>query len=340
MPSSLLVEVALIEQVLPHPNADLLELAHIKGWQCVVPKDRYHAGDVVVYIPPDCMLPVELSDRLGVTKYLSNGRVRCAKLRGEPSFGVVADTTILPQEHAVGDNVAEPLGITKYEPPLRVTAGDAETPHPFFVAYTGIENLRNYPDVLQEGELVSISEKLHGTNCRVGNIEGELMAGSMGLRRKSPEDITTSVYWFPLTLPGVRSLLETLKGKQVILFGEAFGSKIQNLDYGMKGKLGFRAFDLMVNGSYLDASEFFDICNKYDVPTVPLLYTGAYSMKVVKSLSSGQTTLDAVHIREGIVIRPLTERTDPRTGRVILKYINDDYLLKREDGKITDAQDV
>ena len=29
--SSLIVEVCRIERVLPHPNADLLELAHIKG---------------------------------------------------------------------------------------------------------------------------------------------------------------------------------------------------------------------------------------------------------------------------------------------------------------------
>jgi hypothetical protein len=45
--SSLIVEVSRIERVLPHANADALELAHIKGWQCVVPKGRYAAGDLV-----------------------------------------------------------------------------------------------------------------------------------------------------------------------------------------------------------------------------------------------------------------------------------------------------
>ena len=89
--STLIVEVCRVDRVLPHPSADRLELAHIKGWQCVVPKGKYVAGSLVTYVPIDAVLPAELSERLGVTKYLSNGRVRCAKLRVEPSFGLIMD---------------------------------------------------------------------------------------------------------------------------------------------------------------------------------------------------------------------------------------------------------
>ena len=45
--SSLIVEVCRIDKVLPHSNADVLELAHIKGWQCVAPKGKYAAGALV-----------------------------------------------------------------------------------------------------------------------------------------------------------------------------------------------------------------------------------------------------------------------------------------------------
>src|SRR5688500_18874964 len=92
--STLIVEVSRIDLIQPHPNAAALELAQIKGWQCVVPKGRYKDGEHVVYIPIDSVLPIELSDRLGITKYLSKGRVRCARLRGEPSFGVVMDVDV------------------------------------------------------------------------------------------------------------------------------------------------------------------------------------------------------------------------------------------------------
>src|SRR6202041_1262718 len=111
--------------------------------------------------------------------------------------------------------------------------GDAEAAHPLFVSYTDVENLRNFPDVFADGEPVVVTEKIHGTNCRVGLIEGELMAGSMAVRRKGPadENVGASVYWFPTTLAGVTDLLADLgkAHRQVVLFGEVFGSKIQNL---------------------------------------------------------------------------------------------------------------
>src|SRR5436189_2833731 len=128
--SSLIVEVCRIQAVMPHSNADALELAHIKGWQCVVPKGRFTAGQLIVYIPIDSVLPLALSERLGITRYLSNGRVRCARLRGEPSFGVVMDAEAGLAE---GEDVALRHGITKFIPPLKISSGDAETPHPLFV---------------------------------------------------------------------------------------------------------------------------------------------------------------------------------------------------------------
>jgi RNA ligase (TIGR02306 family) len=347
--SSLIVEVCRIDRVMPHPNADLLELAHIKGWQCVVPKGKYAAGDLVTYVPIDAVLPPALSDRLGVTKYLSNGRVRCAKLRGEPSFGLIMDRE--DPSWAEGADVREHYGITKYVPPLRPSAGDAEAAHPLFVSYTDVENLRNFPAVFAGGEDVVVTEKLHGTNCRVGMVEGELMAGSMEVRRKRPDQgrEASSTYWFPTTLPGVTALLGELAAsdgcRQAILFGEVFGSKVQNLHYGRKGELGFAAFDLMADGRYLDAAEFGARCARHGVPTVPVLHRGPFSLDLVRRLSDGPTTVGgragtaaaADHIREGVVVRPAVERTDPKVGRVILKYIGDSYLFAKG---ITDADDV
>src|SRR6266567_1907665 len=86
MPSPLVIPVATISQIKPHSNADSLEIAEVLGWQCVVQKDRYHAGDKVIYIAPDALLDKELSDAWGVTPYLDRGRVRSVRLRGEPSF--------------------------------------------------------------------------------------------------------------------------------------------------------------------------------------------------------------------------------------------------------------
>lgn len=348
-----IVEVCKIEKVFPHPNADALELAHIKGWQCVIPIGKYQAGDLVTYIPIDSMIPLTHSDRWGFTKYLSvksasddmempvpAGRVRCARLRGEPSFGVIVDME--DPAWTEGQDVKAHYGIFKYIPPVRTTAGDAETAHPLFVNYTEIENLRNFPEVLTEGEEVTVTEKLHGTNCRIGRIEGEAMAGSKGVRRKRPADdeVAGNTYWFPFTLPAVKALLETAGAahRQFILFGEVFGSKIQDLHYGHKGQLGFRAFDILADGKYLDTDTFCALCARYGVETVPFLYRGAYALETIRALSQGNTTLADNHIREGVVVKPVIERIDPKIGRTALKYIGDSYLFSKSADR--DTHDV
>lgn len=335
--STLIVEVCKIEKVLPHDNADALELAQIKGWQCVTPKGKYAPNDLVTYIPIDAVIPAEHSDRWGITKYLSNGRVRCARLRGEPSFGVIVDRD--DNEWPEGRDVQDFYGITKYVPPVKMGAGDAAPPHPLFAEYTDVENLRNFPTVFTEGEEVSLSEKIHGTSCRLGLVEGEWMAGSMSVRRRRPEEMPGSIYWQPMALPGVQELLTHLGAshRQVILYGEVFGSKVQSLAYGQSGATGFRAFDLLADGKYLDAGDFSALCARFGVPAVPVLYRGPYDLGMVKALSEGATTLGADHIREGVVVRPALERTDPKVGRVCLKYIGDPYLFAKN---VTDSHDV
>ena len=318
--------------------------------------------DVVVYFPPDSMLPREWAEKFGITGYLSFkkddpdfGRIRCAKLRGEPSFGVV----VAPPENVsweVGDNVAEYYGAKKYEPPFRPNSGDMEAEHSSFPKYTDIENLRNFPDILSDGEEVVVTEKIHGSNFRSGIVEvgseedgqetfqtanGNSMmfvAGSHTHRRKiaeSEEERKRNLYNMPLTIPAVEKLLLGLAedaDHQVILFGEVYGSKVQggfNYDAG-KG-LGFRAFDLFIDGKYLSYDEFKKICDEYGVETVPLIYRGPFDMQKIHSICNQDGhSMIGQHMIEGGVVRPVVERVHPAIGRVVLKYLADDYLVKNK----------
>lgn len=328
--SSLIVEVCKIDDVKSHPNADKLDIAVVKGWQCVVPRGRYQPGDAITYIPVDSVLTQEFAEQLGVSKYLSNGRVRCARLRGEPSFGVIAEAF-----GELGENVAEKLGITKYQPPMKMSAGDAESPHPMFDTYTDVENMRNFPDVFVRGEHVVATEKIHGTNSRIGIVTHEdgdrvRVAGSKGVQRRASQD---SIYWHPWRIPEVVSMMEALSDgkKQTILYGELYG-RVQSLKYGHPGGLDYRAFDAKVDGRYLDPDVFEDTCALYGVKTCPVLYRGPFSLDVIRGLSDGPSMVPgADNIREGVVVRPMRERTHPSIGRVVLKYVGDVYLLGDND---------
>ena len=83
--SSVIANVVEIETVLPHPNADRLFLARIKGWQAVIRKledgsPEFAPGERVVFIPPDSTLPREMAERIGVIgdDYLLNDKLTAA----------------------------------------------------------------------------------------------------------------------------------------------------------------------------------------------------------------------------------------------------------------------
>lgn len=42
----------------------------------------------------------------------------------------------------------------------------------------------------------------------------------------------------------------------------------------------------------------------------------------------------ANHIREGVVVRPIEEVLDPKVGRLILKYLGDDYVESKNQIRI------
>ena len=189
---------------------------------------------------------------------------------------------------------------------------------------------------------------VHNSNCRVGFVwhtdeeQPTMMAGSRTLRRREPEPtlMVTNTYWFPHTLIGVKNLLADLQTqghKQAILYGEVYGQGIQAYTYGEK-RMNFRAFDLMLDGKYVDYPIFQALCDRHQVEQVPLVYDGAFSLDIIKGFSDGDSLIGGNHGREGVVVKPRIDRDDPKFGRVILKYIGDRYLF----GKVAeqDTTDV
>ncbi len=336
MPSPLYVPVVFVNAVTPHPNADTLDIVEVLGWQCVTKRGQFKKEDRVVFFQPDTVLPKDVSDRFGVTQYLDKGRIKATRLRGEPSFGLIMPCEC--DDWRVGQNVAEHYGATKYEPPTReahrnapgqgkfIPNPDHLPRDPMFAEYTAINNLRHFPDLLGTGEPVVVTEKLHGTNSRIGMVDGQWMAGSHHVRRGEGD----ALYWSPRR--HVEKLIEALAKyhRQVILFGEILGSDVQSLDYGYKGHEGYYAFDLMVDGRYLDYDVFEAYCWRYGIPMAPYLYHGPFNLEKIREFSKGPTHLEAGHLCEGVVVKPLIERTDPRVGRVVLKYVSDDFLLAKK----------
>lgn len=116
--------------------------------------------------------------------------------------------------------------------------------------------------------------------------------------------------------------------QDLLIYGECIG--VQDLKYGVT-KPTFRAFDALNirTNEFLDYDQFRALMLTLDVPMVPELYRGPWKKELL-DLAEGNTVITgAKHCREGIVIKPVVEAQHPRLGRKILKYVGQNYLLRR-----------
>jgi RNA ligase (TIGR02306 family) len=257
-----------------------------------------------------------------------------------------------PVESVSGLDVSAYFGARRYVVPPNFSVGQGRqtNEHPSLHRYTDIDRYEKMSHVFQAGEQVYVTEKIHGANSRVAMIDGELMVGSRKTQRNAPDyteafegnPYKDNMYWFPLSIPGTRILLEDLgkSYKQVILFGEIYGQGIQgSFNYGRKG-LAYAAFDLMLNGEYVSPAALSALLKQYDIPGAPVNYIGEFVPELIQYHVDAPSSLTTTHIREGVVIRPLNERRDARHGRVVAKWLNPAYLVKKSEDKIEDNQEV
>ncbi|MFD8207749.1 RNA ligase (ATP) [Streptomyces sp. NPDC059695] len=336
----------------PHPNADALELAQVGLYRAVVPKGAYRTGDAAVYIPEQAVLPLALVEELGLTGRLAGGnadRVKAVRLRGELSQGIVCRPGALAgadlaRAAAEGTDFAEALGITKWVPPIPPTmSGDVE-PAPDLLPWVDIENLQRYPDVFEPGEPVVLTEKLHGTAClltfHAG--EGRVQVSSKGFGAKglALREDPRNLYWRAVHGHGLAAVAERLAGRlgarRVGLFGEVYGSGVQDLAYGADARsetVGYALFD--VSAEIDGQVRWFDpetVLDAGEVPFVPRLHSGPYDLDTVLAHASGRETVSGrgAHLREGVVVRSATERYSPVTGgRAVAKAVSPAYLTRK-----------
>jgi RNA ligase (TIGR02306 family) len=176
--------VARINEIKEIPGADNIEQAIIGGWNCITKKGEHKVNDMVVVATVDAVIPVNISDNLGVTNYLRKGqRVRTVKLRGVYSECLIIPLSYLKgkltmghQDLKEGMDCMELLGIFKYEPPIRQIqlAGGRKIKYkdnPNFKVYYKFPNAKNVKGMFNEENYVQITRKIHGTNARYGIIK-------------------------------------------------------------------------------------------------------------------------------------------------------------------------
>lgn len=315
------VEVVRVGKLEKNPNADSLWMTKVRDYTVQIREGEFKEGDLAVYVPVDALTPKD-DPRWEFLK--GHNRIKSRRLRGIFSMGLL---TKAEPGWTEGQDVAEALKIVKYEPPEPMVIGGESEKCPFeFPTYTDIEGLRRWPDVLQNGEEIFATEKVHGTSSRYVWKDGRLWVGShTQIKKESAEN----VYWKAAAQIGLAEIL--MKKPDLAFYGEVFGW-VQDLRYGhTPGKVSVRFFDALdlTTMKWLDVDEFLMVCTSLGLPVVPVLYRGAWSPEI-RAQAEGKSVICGDHVREGFVVRPVKERFDARLPgqRCILKFHGEGYLLR------------
>lgn len=100
-----LATIQKVAEIKKHENADMLEVAKIKGWDVIVKKGEFVAGQHVIFFEIDSLLPikpqfdflkkngtkkVEIIGDFNIPNFMVEGyRIKTIKLRGQISAGLI-----------------------------------------------------------------------------------------------------------------------------------------------------------------------------------------------------------------------------------------------------------
>jgi RNA ligase (TIGR02306 family) len=358
-----LATIRRINQLIPIEGADLVQLAKIDGWQCVVKKSEFNVNDLCVYFEIDSFLPIRPEfEILRRNSYKKIGdqegfRIKTVRLRGQLSQGLALpigpfiDDFIdsdedegqeLMEYFFVGNDLTNLLKIQKYEAPIPAQlSGQVRGNFPGFIQKTDQERCQNmYRDIFVDNKdaRYEVTMKLDGTSFtayRKDEVTGVCGRNwELDVNERNDHNSLVRMY----VDSGLQHALHEL-GLNIAVQGELMGPGIQ------KNREGFNSHKLFVfdiynidQGGYIGSSErrsilkdLYDLGLKEDmVQHVPVI---AYQAELYDTL--GICDIEGLlhfadgasinhDIREGIVFKRLD-------GGFSFKAISNKFLLKEED---------
>ena len=155
------------------------------------------------------------------------------------------------------------------------------------------------------------------------NLKGRIWAGS----RKNWKKHDEKVWWWQAVVQNPRIEEWCRAHPGLALYGEVFGPT-QKMKYGAKqNQMLFRAFDILDKDRWLDYDESREV--GMGLEWVPEVYRGPLDDNRLRALAEENSSVPgADHHREGLVVKPVTERRSAEVGRVQLKLKSNRYLAK------------
>lgn len=333
-------ETTRILEINPYGNADTLEIARVWDYEVIIRKGEYKVGDLVSYLAVETICG-------GNPTFSFLGKDAFRPLRAKRLRGVFSQGLIVPAPPGWTEenvSVVEFYGlvrapekeekiegkISRGSDGIKVfgTSGHTESP-PFPLGVYDVDPLKKFASTLEEGEEVYITEKIHGENHVLTFHEKRLWSRSRQHWKKREED---SRWWTVALRDGFEKKLA--KYPNLIFYGELYGNNsFFRYDCPIVdgyAQRRFRVFDIKdkETNAYLHPDRVQEICKDLGIDTVPVLYRGPWKTdRSLYILAEGRSTLNENVIREGFVVRSLTNPQLENGSRKVFKLISPEYLL-------------
>lgn len=355
-----LASIKTISNIIPIENKDRIVLAIVDGWQVIVKKDEFKAGDKCVYIEIDSVLP-EKEEFEFLRK--NDFRIKTMKMAGCISQGICFPLSILPKkdkgEYEIDEDVTDILGIKQYEKtmdkePANILSNskkkypkflmrmvlfrkliklrEKDNSFPNFINKTDETRIQNIPFILKDKREWIATEKIDGQSgsfCLVRHKSKipfikdkfEYIVCSRNLRLLKKDN---SSYWQVSDKYQIKNVLRDMIGDRewIALQGECIAPNVQGNKYKVNDA-DFYAFNLIYPTGRIDSLTAKDICSEYGISFVPILaahYVLPDTVNEVLEYAHGQSMIGDT-LREGIVFRSIN-------GKQSFKAVDPQFLLK------------
>lgn len=360
-----LVTIRQITNIAPIPNADAIEEVQVDGWSVVSQKGIHSVGDLVLYFEIDSFLPESDPRYTSFMKFgtqtfegIVGHRLKTKRLRGVYSQGIIIPLAEFPE---IGDSIfesfmkmkslpqalyevnglrdlAQEIGVVKYERPETGFQGDAKGSFPRFLRKSDQERIQNlYNKIQGSDEVFAPTLKMDGSSVTVFCVDEKYTDEPLGYCSRNqllkiPYDVPlqdTGKFYQGVNASDLfakATHIKQLYGFSCAIQGELVGPGIQgNFEkFDTYQVFAYRIFNVD-KGEYLNYEKFAEICEQLNIQRVPLV--GEPETILGKSLSEILATSEGKSIRnkmrEGIVWQSLTT---PFT----FKAISNKYLEKHE----------
>ena len=204
------------------------------------------------------------------------------------------------------------------------------------MGYMHIENLYKSQDVLLFRECFAL-EKIHGTSAHISWKEKKIHFFAGGASHETFKKIFDEAK--------LTAAFEAMGLPEVVIFGEAYGGKMQGMSATYGKELKFIAFDVKVEENWLAVPQAEDVSKQLGLEFVHYVRcsTDLKDIDAQRDANSVQAVRNGMgpgHLREGVVLRPIIEVKKNNGERVITKHKRDEFAERQNVPKVIDADKI